>query len=425
MDFPRRVGSVSTDGDHLPLERLHRHPEISWGPFQVRSSTHMEVSWNGGTPSHHPFEIGISHFKPSIWGYPHLWTTPYKCQRVDAKHGASDEENTACDDCIITGTCLFVVRLRGCLEALVDFEQASWIKHIKTHLKSSKQHWTIPTYNKIWQVWLPSSHIADVFQRPVPRSVLWISPGSLLLRCWKMTTVVVKLQCTTSAASWMMRKDKKAHFLMIPCCLVRTNNPVKSSCKHEYDQFVHSWPQQREVRIPGFHIINVIPSPILPASDALSTFLENWTSSPTVLGPSRAIADSEAAHRREAASAEAWWCRCRDVCTHNSRLRSMRSKRMVGLVGTHGDIWGPRMTDSIWPTLGRDGGYFWSKNEPSRWQYKSNCLLRKASNSKFHGEFVTASAKVERPTDLPERSATKHMDLAPNRGYCKCPRRVI
>ena len=31
---------------------------------------HMEVSWNRGTPSYHPFEIGIFHYKPSILGYP-------------------------------------------------------------------------------------------------------------------------------------------------------------------------------------------------------------------------------------------------------------------------------------------------------------------------------------------------------------------
>ena len=33
----------------------------------------MEVSWNRGTPSHHPFLIGIFRYKPAIWGIPPLW----------------------------------------------------------------------------------------------------------------------------------------------------------------------------------------------------------------------------------------------------------------------------------------------------------------------------------------------------------------
>ena len=36
----------------------------------------IEVSWNGGTPSYHPFIDGISPYKLSIWGYPHLWKPP-------------------------------------------------------------------------------------------------------------------------------------------------------------------------------------------------------------------------------------------------------------------------------------------------------------------------------------------------------------
>ena len=41
---------------------------------------YLGVSINGGTPSHHPFEIGIFHdflYKPSIWGYPHWWKPPF------------------------------------------------------------------------------------------------------------------------------------------------------------------------------------------------------------------------------------------------------------------------------------------------------------------------------------------------------------
>ena len=30
----------------------------------------MEVSWNGDTPSHHPFLDGIFHYKPTIFGIP-------------------------------------------------------------------------------------------------------------------------------------------------------------------------------------------------------------------------------------------------------------------------------------------------------------------------------------------------------------------
>ena len=36
--------------------------------------THMKVSWNGATPSHHPFKW-TCHYKPSIWGYPHDYGT--------------------------------------------------------------------------------------------------------------------------------------------------------------------------------------------------------------------------------------------------------------------------------------------------------------------------------------------------------------
>ena len=36
----------------------------------------MEISWNRGTFKSSTFN-GIYHYKPSIWGYPHLWKPPY------------------------------------------------------------------------------------------------------------------------------------------------------------------------------------------------------------------------------------------------------------------------------------------------------------------------------------------------------------
>ena len=40
---------------------------------------HMELSWNGGTPSHHPFIDGIFHYRPSSYGVPPwLWTPSYE-----------------------------------------------------------------------------------------------------------------------------------------------------------------------------------------------------------------------------------------------------------------------------------------------------------------------------------------------------------
>ena len=38
----------------------------------------MEVSWNRGTPSYHPFPDGIFHYKPTILGIPHLWKPPHE-----------------------------------------------------------------------------------------------------------------------------------------------------------------------------------------------------------------------------------------------------------------------------------------------------------------------------------------------------------
>ena len=39
-------------------------------------SSYLVVSWNRGTPSHHPFLDGIFPSKPSIRGIPHLWKRP-------------------------------------------------------------------------------------------------------------------------------------------------------------------------------------------------------------------------------------------------------------------------------------------------------------------------------------------------------------
>ena len=48
-----------------------RHPVV---PKHI---IYLVVSWNRGTPSYHPFFVGIfmdfQWNKPSIWGYPHLW----------------------------------------------------------------------------------------------------------------------------------------------------------------------------------------------------------------------------------------------------------------------------------------------------------------------------------------------------------------
>ena len=40
-------------------------------------SFHMEVSWNRGIPSYHPFEIGLFHYRPSILGYLHCGNPLY------------------------------------------------------------------------------------------------------------------------------------------------------------------------------------------------------------------------------------------------------------------------------------------------------------------------------------------------------------
>ena len=47
-------------------------------PEAVHISSHMEVSWNGGTPSHHPFWIGIFYeINHPFLGYPHFRKSSY------------------------------------------------------------------------------------------------------------------------------------------------------------------------------------------------------------------------------------------------------------------------------------------------------------------------------------------------------------
>ena len=100
-----------------------------------------------------------------------------------------------------------------------DSQQLCWIKH-----DTSERYWTIPNYNKIWQVWDKFAHcwrVPTTFSCQT-RSVLWILPGiTVSLWCSKMTFTLS--WCTISAVSLMIGKDKKAHFWMIMFVfLVRT-----------------------------------------------------------------------------------------------------------------------------------------------------------------------------------------------------------
>ena len=44
--------------------------------LQHQDFCNMGVSINGGTPSYHPFWIGVFPYKPPSWGYPHLRNPP-------------------------------------------------------------------------------------------------------------------------------------------------------------------------------------------------------------------------------------------------------------------------------------------------------------------------------------------------------------
>ena len=63
----------------------------------------MEISRNKATPSSHPFLDGIFHYKPSIWGYPHLQKPPNMPEnfesfgfRQHAEGPVSSQVNTTC-----------------------------------------------------------------------------------------------------------------------------------------------------------------------------------------------------------------------------------------------------------------------------------------------------------------------------------------
>lgn len=125
-----------------------------------------------------------------------------------------------------------------------DSQQLCWIKH-----DTSERYWTIPNYNKIWQVWDKFAHcwrVPTTFSCQT-RSVLWILPGiTVSLWCSKMTFTLS--WCTISAVSLMIRKEST--LLNDQFCFFSQNNPAKS-CKHEHDEFV--WicsTGQSQVRIP-------------------------------------------------------------------------------------------------------------------------------------------------------------------------------
>ena len=61
-----------TSGNPLAPGVRRCGPNCSWG---VRGLDGGFLS-HGGTPSSHPFQIGIFHYKPSILGIPHLWNPP-------------------------------------------------------------------------------------------------------------------------------------------------------------------------------------------------------------------------------------------------------------------------------------------------------------------------------------------------------------
>ena len=46
------------------------------------------------TPSHHPFIDGIFPYKPSIWGYPHLWKAPCANLWIDPRQDVGHESAT-------------------------------------------------------------------------------------------------------------------------------------------------------------------------------------------------------------------------------------------------------------------------------------------------------------------------------------------
>ena len=61
-------------GDQTPMTRVPVHICLV---LQPPLASYLEVSRNRATPSPHPFLDGIFPHKPSIFGYPHWWKSPF------------------------------------------------------------------------------------------------------------------------------------------------------------------------------------------------------------------------------------------------------------------------------------------------------------------------------------------------------------
>ena len=60
----------------LACEIITSPPKLVGPPNRTGGYVQMVVSWNRGTPSHHPFLDGIFSINHPLWGYPHLWKPP-------------------------------------------------------------------------------------------------------------------------------------------------------------------------------------------------------------------------------------------------------------------------------------------------------------------------------------------------------------
>ena len=78
----------ATSSQSSDRERYGTYPETEgcpwrnvthWDPTQTTTNLHIDmgVSSNRATPSSHPFLDGNFPYKPSIYGFPHLWKPPY------------------------------------------------------------------------------------------------------------------------------------------------------------------------------------------------------------------------------------------------------------------------------------------------------------------------------------------------------------
>ena len=83
---------------------------------------YMEVSWNGGTPSYHPFEGDFPWNKRSIWGFPNFWNSheevwarPEEPLRAEARHVViGSAGSSACHWVIVPVTwCILVEGIKG------------------------------------------------------------------------------------------------------------------------------------------------------------------------------------------------------------------------------------------------------------------------------------------------------------------------